>query len=54
MIAKLPLLFKDSKLKWPFELGDSKRRTLEKIRRLVKVYFPKDWLLVLCGLSSTI
>ena len=52
--VELPLSFQAYKSKWVPELGDSKRRTLEEIVRLVKAYLPEDWMLVLCGLGAAI
>ena len=52
--AELPLTFQDCKSKWALEIGDSKRRTLEEIARLVKAYLPEGWMLVLCGLGAAI
>ena len=52
--AKLPLSFQDCKSKCAPKLGNSKRRTLEEIARLVKAYLSKDWMLVLCGLGAAI
>ena len=52
--AELPLSFQDYKSKWAPEVGDSKRRTLEEIAKLVKAYLPEGWMLVLCGLGAAI
>ena len=52
--AELPLSFQDYKSKWAPEVGDSKRRTLEEIAKLVKAYLPEGWMLVLCGVGVAI
>ena len=50
----LPRVFHDHESKYAATKEDAKRRTPEEISRLVNCYLPKDWALVLVGLSSTI
>ena len=52
--TNMPLnrVFHDHKSKYPATKGGVKRKILEEMSRLVKCYLPKNWALVLIGLSS--
>ena len=50
----LSRLFQDHLLKYKTARGDQKRRIPEEVLRLIYIYLPKDWALILVGLTTTI
>ena len=50
----LPRLFQDHPSKYQTARGDQKRRTPEEVMRLINAYLPKDWALILVGLTTSI
>ena len=50
----LPRLFQDHSSKYETALGDQKRKTLEEVMRLINAYLPKDWALILVGLTTSV
>ena len=50
----LPRLFQDYPSKYQTARGDQKRRTPEEVMHLINAYVPKDWALILVGLTTSI
>ena len=50
----LPRLFQDHSSKYKTARGDQNRRTPEEVLRLINAYLPKDWALILVGLTTTV
>ena len=50
----LPRLFQDHPSKYRTTRGDQKRRTPEKVIRLINAYLPKKWVLILVGLTTSV
>ena len=52
--SPLPHLFQDHSSKYKTARGDEKRRTPEEVLRLINAYLPKDWALILVGLTISV
>ena len=52
--ALLPHLFQDHPSKYRIARGDQKRRTPEEVIRLINTYLPKEWVLILVGVTTSI
>ena len=50
----LPRLFQDHSSKYKRARGNHKRRTPEEVMCLINTYLPKDWALILVGLTTTV
>ena len=50
----LPRLFQDHPSKYKTAQGDQKRRTPEEVMCLINAYLPKDWALILVGLTTSV
>ena len=50
----LPRLFQDHSSKYKTARGDQKRRTSKEVFCLINAYLPKDWALVLVGLTTSV
>ena len=50
----LPRLFQDHSSKYKTTPGDLKQKTPEEVLRLINTYLPKDWALILVGLTTTV
>ena len=50
----LPRLFQDHPSQYRTTRGDQKRRTPEEVMRLINAYLPKDWALILMGLTTSV
>ena len=53
-VGPLPRLFQDHSSKYKTARGDQKRRTPEEFLRLINAYLPKDWALILVGLTTSV
>ena len=50
----LPRLFQDHSSKYKIARRDQKQRTLKEVLHLINAYLPKDWALILVGLTTSV